>query len=268
MTGAAGILAAFCCEASAEQITPEELADLPPADVVILGEVHDNPIHHANQTAAVGAIGAKALVFEMLTDAQALQVRPQFLVSEEALEGALGWSESGWPDFAMYYPIFVAAKDLSYFGGALPRDEVRRAVGEGAAAVFGDGSTMFGLDLPLPEEEQLVREAGQLEAHCDALPEAMLGGMVEAQRLRDAALARAVIAAFQETGGPVAVIAGAGHARTDWGVPAALALAAPELTVLSIGQMEAPPEGEPPYDLWLVTEPAERDDPCAGFAQE
>jgi hypothetical protein len=35
--------------------------------------------------------------------------------------------------------------------------------------------------------------------------------------------------------------------------------------VLSIGQLEAMPEGEVAHDLWLVTAPAEREDPCKAF---
>jgi uncharacterized iron-regulated protein len=36
------------------------------ADVVVLGEVHDNPQHHANQAAVVRALQPSALVFEMI----------------------------------------------------------------------------------------------------------------------------------------------------------------------------------------------------------
>ncbi len=250
---------------SAEEIEPTDLYDLPAADVILLGEVHDNPVHHAHQALAVGALKPAALVFEMLSDDQALRITPELRGSEEGLEAVLGWNDSGWPDFAMYYPIFPAAAEAVMFGGALPRDEVRRAVSEGAAAVLGDAAPLFGLDKPLPEGESDARQQGQMQAHCDALPEELLGGMVEAQRLRDAAMARAVLAAMAETGGPVAVITGNGHARKDWGVPQALGRAAPDLTVLSVGQLEAAPETPPPFDLWLVTEPAERPDPCAGF---
>ncbi len=91
--------------------------------------------------------------------------------------------------------------------------------------------------------------------------------MVEAQRLRDAGLARAVVAAMLETGGPVALITGNGHARTDWGVPRMLGRALPDATVISVGQFEAAPSGPVPHDLWLVTEPAERPDPCLAFRQ-
>lgn len=105
----------------------------------------------------------------------------------------------------------------------------------------------------------------QAEAHCDALPETMLPGMVLAQRVRDAALARAALRALDDTGGPVLVFTGNGHARTDWAMPAKLARAAPDVSVLSVGQLEAAPDDSPPYDLWVVTPEAERPDPCDAF---
>jgi uncharacterized iron-regulated protein len=92
--------------------------------------------------------------------------------------------------------------------------------------------------------------------------------MVQAQRLRDAALARAVVKAMEATGGPVAVITGNGHARRDQGIPSVLARAAPELDVLSIGQLEGPVGNDQPYDLWLVTGTVPRGDPCAAFGTQ
>ena len=259
------IFAVWPTVAGAEAIGPDDLGALPPADVVILGEVHDNPHHHANQARAVAEIGAAALVFEMFGPSEALGVTADTRGDAGALAAALGWEESGWPDFALYYPVFEAAPEAAVFGGALPRTEVRRAVQEGAAAVMGGGGALFGLDAPLEAEEQETREALQATAHCDALPPDLLPGMVEAQRLRDAGLAQAVVAALAETGGPVAVITGNGHARKDWGIPRMLARALPEASVLSVGQFEAPPEAGTPFDVWLVTEPAERGDPCETF---
>lgn len=255
----------LACAAGAGEIAADGLDALPAADVVVLGEVHDNPAHHLNQARAVRAVAAKALVFEMFGPEAALRAAPALRGDAGALARALDWEAGGWPQFTHYYPIFEAAPGAALFGGGLPQGEVRRAVTEGAAAVLGAGAPVFGLDAPLGTEEQAAREALQDEAHCGALPKAVLPGMVEAQRLRDAALARAVVAAMAETGGPVAVITGNGHARTDWGVPALLALALPDAEVLSLGQFEAAPDQEPPHDLWLVTDPAERDDPCAGL---
>lgn len=251
--------------ATAEEITLDALADLPPADVLILGEVHDNPVHHLHQAAAVLATKPAALVFEMFGPDAALAVTPEMRDDPAALARALDWDASGWPDFSIYEPIFAAAPDAALFGGALPRDDVRRAVEDGAAAVLGGAGAIFGLDEALDSEEQEIRNAGQIAAHCDAIPAEVAPGMVEAQRARDAGLARAVIAALAETGGPVAVITGNGHARTDWGLPRMLARARPDLSVLTIGQFEAQPEGDTPYDLWLVTDPVDRPDPCEAF---
>lgn len=234
------------------------------ADVVILGEVHDNPAHHANQARAVAAIAPRALVFEMLEPGHARMATPELRGDADGLARAFAWKERGWPDFAMYNPILAAAPDAAIFGGALPRETVRRAMSVGAAAVLGAEAGRFGLGLPLDPGEQAAREAEQQEAHCNALPADMLAGMVEAQRLRDAAIARAVIAAYEETGGPVAVIAGNGHARNDWGVPAMLP-GHGGIDVLAVGQFETGAPEAPPYDFWLVTDPAPRPDPCAAF---
>ncbi len=261
---AAGALVSCLVGASAAEIDASDLYKLPPADVIFLGEVHDNPIHHAHQAIALEALGAKAIVYEMLTPDQARLV-PGADGSEAALESALGWNASGWPDFALYYPVFVAGADAVVLGGARNKAAVRRAVTEGAAAVYGEGADVFGLDLPLDVAEQRLRVAGQADAHCGALPEDLLPGMVEAQRLRDAELARAIVEAALTIGRPVAVITGNGHARRDWGAPRMVLRAMPDLTVLSVGQFESEPGPDTPFDLWLVTEGAERGDPCAAF---
>lgn len=237
--------------------------DLAGAQVVFLGEIHDNPHHHAAQAEWVARIAPRALVFEMLSPAEAQRVGPD-RTDAEALNEATLWEARGWPDFDMYHPIFLAAPGAAIFGSGIPREEARRAVSDGAAAVMGEQAGLFGLDQPLPEAQQEARIAGQDEAHCNALPAELLPGMVEAQRLRDAALARAVIAAMKETGGPVAVITGNGHARNDWGAPALLELAQPGLAVVSIGQFEEEPQ-DAPHDFWTVSPPPERDDPCEAF---
>ena len=262
----AALLAA--ATASAEEIPAEALTDLPQADVIILGELHDNPHHHENQATAVAAIEPSTIVFEMLTPELARSVTPELRGDRAALAEALEWQDRGWPDFAMYHPIFTAAPDAAIFGGGLARDAVRGAVGAGAAAVFAEevdaaAGRRLGLDRDLSDGRQADRERLQARAHCDALPEELLSGMVEAQRLRDAALAHAAMAAAEK--GPVVMITGNGHARTDWGVPAKLKRAAPGLSVLSIGQLEAAPDTPQPYDRWVVTDAPERDDPCAAF---
>ncbi len=255
------LIAAMPALLRAEPIPQSFLDRLPPAQILVLGEVHDNPQHHRNQARAIRAQSPAAVVWEMLTPEQAAAM-PEDRGDPTGLAAALGWAERGWPDFALYYPIIDAAGTARHYGAGVPRPEARRAFGEGAAAVFGPDAARFGLDASLPDDQQAEREAAQFESHCRAMPREMMAGMVEAQRLRDASLARAALQAFDETGGPVAVIAGSGHARRDHGAPALIERAAPGVSVLSLGQAETDPGPDAPYDLWVITEPVDRPDPC------
>lgn len=251
--------------AMAEEITRDDLSariEAAAPRILVLGEVHDNPDHHLNQAMAVVALRPKALVFEMLTPEQAARATPELMTESAALERALGWE--GWPDFAMYAPIFAAAPSARIYGAALPRAEVRRAMTEPLSAVF-PAAARYGLDTPYPAQVQAALEAETQRDHCDALPAAMLPGMVAAQRLRDAAFADTALQALRETGGPVAVITGSGHARTDRAVPAMIRRAAPDVAVLSIGQLEPPLANVQPFDLWIVAPAPGRADPCAAF---
>lgn len=246
-------------------------ADLPAAaraaQVIWLGEVHDNPAHHARQADWVAALAPRALVFEMLTTDQAAAATAVPRDDAAALAAATGWADSGWPDFAMYAPIFAAAPNAQIHGAAVPRDAARTAMTDGVAASFGAQAGAFGLERALPDAAQAAAEAEQLAAHCDALPPDMLPGFVEIQRLRDATLARAALDALAATGGPVAVITGNGHARRDGGAPAYLRRARPDLVDFALGQSEAGAIiGQ--FDLVHDAAPVDRPDPCAAFRKQ
>ncbi|UWQ22207.1 ChaN family lipoprotein [Jannaschia sp. W003] len=219
---------------------------LPPADVYVLGERHDNPDHHRAQAALIARIAPTALAFEMLTPAQAARIGPD-TARDAALGARLGWEASGWPDFAMYLPVFQASDaPVVGAGGDDPRD-----------------LSAFALDAPLPGAEQAEREAEQMAAHCDALPEDLLPRFVASQRERDARLAAATLEALAEHGAPVVLVAGNGHARTDRGVPYMIRQAAPDVRVIAVIQGEG--EELPPGDVQLTSEAPERGDPCDAF---
>jgi uncharacterized iron-regulated protein len=252
---AAAALVAFASQGAGANSAPE---------VVFIGEVHDNPGHHVAQAAEVARLRPAAIVFEMLTGPQAKRVTPDLIGDATALEAALEWAETGWPDFAMYYPIFQSAPDARIYGAAIPRDAARAALVAGVAATFGADAARFGLTEPLPAEEQTEREADQMAAHCNALSADLLPGMVDLQRMRDANLARAALQALDDTGGPVVVIAGNGHVRLDRGAPVSLARAAPEVRLRAIGQDEAGRIDGRFSEVWPGN-PVDRADPCAAF---
>ena len=257
----------LCLSTPVAAATPDTVAreKMLSADVLIAGEVHDNPHHHQQQEALARQFKPAAIVFEMLSPGLAARVTPTLRNDAEALGKALRWAEMGWPDFAMYHPIFTAAPEARIYGAHLPRDRAREAMQAEIADVFGEDAALYGLDADLPEDQMQARTALQMEAHCNALPEEMLPAMVGIQRLRDATLARAALRALDETDGPVLVITGNGHARKDWGMPAYLERVRPGLAVFSLGQIEEGNRANGTFDMVLSAPPAERPDPCLAF---
>jgi uncharacterized iron-regulated protein len=238
-------------------------------DIVVLGEIHDNPEHHRNQAHIVAALQPAAIVFEMIAqeDEGVLNELRAAGASREEIAEALDWANSGWPDFAFYAEILEAAPAARIFGAGQPNADVRRAMVEGAAGVFGPDARIYGLDQPLEPEEQALREAELAASHCGAMAPEVLPGMVEAQRFRDAGLADAALWARIMTGeGQVAVITGSAHADRLRGMPAMLALAEPETRVLSLGQFEGTVDDPDAFDAVLVAPAPERADPCEAFA--
>lgn len=263
--------------ATGERIDDAELAvRLDRADVAILGEIHDNPTHHARQAELVEALDPEGIALEMVPEAseEGIQV---FLAEGGAraeIGPAIGWDRLGWPDWDMYEPILEAAPRAYVAGGGVSRGKLAAAMRGDAAAVFGVGASAYGLDAPLGAAERTDLEDEMIAAHCDRLPRSAAGGMIEAQRLRDARFAHAVRRAAAAGEGQAVLITGNGHARTDRGVPAYLAAADPGLTVISLGQVETVPgrdrleeyaAGGLPYDFVWFSAPAERGDPCAAF---
>ncbi len=248
--------AAFC-------VAPFAWAEVPPAayqaDVVIIGELHDNPTHHRKQTEILRSLRPSTVVYEMLTPDEAAILADVARKPEEMGHATAGFH---WSNIGDYSELLAVSPKI--VGAALPTDRVRAAFSDGAASEFGMGADVFGLKDALSEQEQSARETLQFAAHCEAMPQEMMGGMVEAQRLRDAHFARVALDALQEYGSPIVLITGNGHARTDWGVPSVIAKVSPDVAVFSIGQSENETlQGT--FDMVLDAPAPKRGDPCAAF---
>lgn len=240
------------------------------ADIIIIGEQHDNPGHHRQQAGIIAAIEPDGLAFEMVPRARETALYQVRIRGEDA-GVALDWANSAWPEWSLYKPLFDAAPGAMVTGGDLGRDVVSLAVKSGAAAAFGEGAARYGLDQALPEDTHALMIEEQKNTHCGALPAEMLPGMVEAQRLRDAAFADAALRLVEEGFTPAILITGNGHARTDRGAPLYLKQAVPELKVISIGQVEIR-EGESdssaPFDIVIYSAPLDRGDPCEALIRK
>ena len=233
-------------------------ADVPlGTDIVLLGEVHDNPDAHLGQAAAIQALQPTAVVFEMFSPEDAVRANLDRATLPEI------WSAMSWPDYAIYQPIFDALGNATIVGAAASRDTTRAVFENGAASVFGAEASRFGLDLALPADQQAKREELQFEAHCEAMPKEMMSGMVEVQRFRDALFAKAAIEALETYGPLVVVVTGNGHARADWGIPVFIKNAKPEATTFSIAFSESVLNAS--FDKVHIVPEAERSDPCAAF---
>ena len=126
---------------------------------------------------------------------------------------------------------------------------------------------------PIPEAALAALRAEMSESHCGELPERMLDPLVLAQRARDARMAERLVSAGATRG--AVLVTGAGHARTDRGVPALVAKDEPGKKVVAVAFVEVQAGdldpasylreagGPAPYDFLVFTPGAKREDMCA-----
>lgn len=237
--------------------------------IVLLGEVHDNPAHHAAQADILRTMVANgrrpAVVMEMIGRARQPAIdgfRAGGSTDAEAFAGAVGWAGSGWPDFAIYRPIIAVALafDLPIVAGDLDRQQLMAAANGGPGAALGSASARWNFDALYAKAERDTHLDALDVGHCHLMPRDRLGPMVDVQIARDASLAVAVLEAAGTADGAV-LIAGNGHVRADIGVPKLLA-AAGAGPVLTVSLSEAWTAGMA-FDLIGVTAPVDRPDPCA-----
>jgi uncharacterized iron-regulated protein len=180
----------------------------------------------------------------------------------EAVADAGRLDRAGWR-WPMHRPLVEAALagGATISGGNFDRDLARRVVREGAAAAPADLRTALDAVPWSPAQDEIVRDA-IVDGHCGALPQDRVAPMALVQRLRDAALAQAMLRAGEPR---VVLIAGNGHVRSDLGVPHYLRAAgvAPK-DIVALGFVE---DGDTatPFDLQQVTRRVQRPDPCAAF---
>ena len=255
------------------------------AAIVILGETHDNAEHHRLQAYLVDALARgdrkPAVVMEMI-GADKSEALARVLLGKtptpEAIAAALAWAESGWPAWVIYRPIAEAAlaHSLPIMAGDAARATIR-TVGKTGAPPVGTPEPA-GLDRPLGAGLEAALDAELQDGHCGLLPDQAIPRMRLVQRFRDATLADAVVHGVAAGGGQAILIAGAGHARNDRGVPFYLAGRVPPGAVVSVVLVEVAsgaradpmprdPTGAAAADYAVITPRAAREDPCAGLAE-
>lgn len=253
------------------------------ARFVILGERHDNPDHHLMQARLLqGLVQAgrrPALAFEMINIDQSPALA-RFLGdsphSATGLGRALRWHDHGWPAWTTYEPIAQVAinHQLPIVAAELPLKTVRAVMQHGLSALMPDLIHRLRLRRPWPAARTAAMQQRMQRDHCGLLPPKLLPGMALAQRLRNAFMALRLQKA--ETNDGAVLITGAGHARTDAGVPLALReQGVPARQIISVAMVEVQPGNATPnsyarefgasrlpFDYVVFTPAARRTDPC------
>lgn len=228
---------------------------------VLIGETHDNPIHHHHQAQLVDALTNRdgrnrAVVWEMFTRDQQVTLDQNWIdVPLSDLGPALAWEDRGWPSWHDYAPIAQAAKDndLLMIAGNLPDDLLRPLISNGVAALPDDLAQQLALpDIPQDILDQFNVEIA--EGHCNMLPQSMLPAFSMVQFARDASLASAMTEAADGNDIDGAfLIAGNMHVRTTIAVPWHLsrfdaALNADDIAVVSMIEADDPSDNPPSVD--------------------
>ncbi|MFN2348636.1 MAG: ChaN family lipoprotein [Thioalkalivibrio sp.] len=266
----------------AEIQSSEAMGRLAQADVVLLGEVHGNPDHHRGQLEVVRALVSQgvrpALAFEIfdLGDQDRIDtLRRDGDPDADALAAGVKMESRGW-DWSGYRPLVQFALDegLVIIAANLSRSRAMDVARGGLAVLPQQERQRLGLDQALKEGLRERLEQRIVDAHCGHLPRERAGGMIDAQRARDAYMADRLA----RVEGPVVLITGAVHGHRDYGVPAYLARLAPERRLASVAFVEVDParpvasdyanSAGSPYDLLWFTRRSSPDDACEAFRKQ
>ena len=257
------------------EVSESDLAgSLPAARYLLLGEKHDNALHHALQARLLALLveaGRRpAVVWEMLEPQHQPVMEAARLEELGQLGAALEWEARGWPSWPDYAGIAGVAllNGLPQFAGQPPRELIRGlARGE---ALPQEQAARLGWERDY-SEAQLDPLLEQLSAsHCGLLPDEALPGMAKVQRLRDAWMAAAMKEGATDDG--AVLIAGAQHVREDRGVPWLLEEEALTIAFVEVRRGEEDPEAYDSFDpalfdfVWF-TPRIDEDDPCERFRE-
>jgi uncharacterized iron-regulated protein len=259
------LVAALLLTGCAASHRPESASTNP--QVLLLGEVHDNPdghkLRYEQLRARVEAGWRPAIAMEQFDREQQPLLNKAQKDCRDAQCVVLVMQSPRW-DWPQYKPIIDLALhyQLPLVAANLSRADASRVVRDGVASSF-DAATIaaYRLNDPLPADIVQAQRQEITAGHCGMLPDEMVPGMVQAQVARDIWMAKLVRAQLPRD---VVLIAGNGHVRKDIGVPRWLAAIEPRLHTRSIGYVEqAPASAE--FDAHVRIAVRQRTDACAGI---
>lgn len=236
------------------------------ADLLLLGEVHDNMAGHAARVALlrtrVEAGWRPAIAMEQFDTGQqtALDAAVRECPDAECVVAKVAPAKSGWT-WAYYTPVIALAMEykLPLRAANLSRADASKIVKGGFAdALPAELIARYQLNA-LPASLLTAQETEVRDSHCGALPETMVGPMAKAQIARDVVMAETM---RTHAANGVVLIAGNGHVRKDVAVP--FWLRRDGLAPRAVGFLE-PTSDASMFDAVERIPASERPDPCEGF---
>lgn len=213
--------------------------------VIHAGEKHDSPAHHARQAELVRDLGA-AVGLEMLyaSHQDALDRYLSGALDAAGFQSAVDWKKTWGFSFAIYQPVFDAARAGSRKGAALnvPKAIVHKVAESGLASLTPQERAFVPAGFQAtadPAYLSMLRDT--FEAHGgDPSDAAALARFVDAMSLWNEGMAANALAFLDRSPGtPIVLVEGAFHAY-DAGVAASLERRRPGLAQTTIVFLEGP----------------------------
>ena len=234
-------------------VSREQLLDaMSEAQVVYLGEKHDNPHHHAWQQHVVESLVERgrrpAIALEVFSVEQTpvlmgyVQAPAGARGLEDAVRRGLGWAgterDESWEAYGPLVSL-ARAHGLAIAGIDLPKSlrlRVARVGVEGLSTVERALLSPSGF-----RDDAYARLVAQWlrDAHCGGGSDAYIGRLYESWVARNDTMALTIHRIVQDIDPePVVVVLGAGHVRHDMGVPERLQALRPDVRQVNVSFVE------------------------------
>lgn len=250
------------------------------AEYLLLGERHDNLVHHQHQTWVIQQLQQSrrkaSVAFEMIDDRQGNLLARHRVSSAEEMIAILDQVRNHWNYTHRYKDLFAQTLTAQFpiVPANLNRQRLMQVVKQGEDKLPAAYKNML-KQSPLSDAQMKSLQQEIKQSHCNMLDDAASHKLILAQRVRDAVIAHSLT----KNRAPVKVlIAGAGHVRKDRGVPLYLERQIKGTKVLTIGFTEVSAGANDirryserwstnsmPFDIVWFTPTVERHDMCAQF---
>ena len=234
-------------DSSGQSLSESDLTkNLRQADYILIGETHTNPCDHQAQAGLIRFLqdqGLSVAVGLEMIPADMQPVLDRFNSGDTSLgelENALDWRRIWGHDFALYEPVLAAVEQSGYslFGLNVKKGLLESLRGKGRSGLSQEErESMPEQVIPVPPEQKefLLEQFAEHKTFMDDKEgQADQDRFFLVQALWDTQMAAQARKVRLQTGFPVVILCGTGHAEYGWGIPHRLSILDPEASVLTI----------------------------------